>query len=83
LLWSWRWPEIEGEITAVDLERIHQGDSMTIRLTIAYKFTANSDGPYAGESFWQLFFFPATRNEIPPTNSTLTSRYWFVIDRMI
>ncbi len=56
--WSWRWPTAEGEVTAVDLERVRHANSRhdTIRLAIAYKFSLGSDGPYTGESFWQPSF---------------------------
>lgn len=47
-LWSFLWPKVTGEITAVDVER---NDRLT-RLAVAYKFRVNDDGPYTGESFW-------------------------------
>jgi hypothetical protein len=35
LLWSWRWPVAEGEVTAVDIERMrHDRNSDTARRTI-------------------------------------------------
>jgi len=37
LLWSWRWPVTEGEVTAVG------GD--TARLAVAYEFSVGDDGP--------------------------------------
>lgn len=56
-LWSWRWPEEKGQITAVTVERIedHRGD-VRLRLALAYKFSVNGDGPYTGESFWNPDF---------------------------
>lgn len=58
LLWSWRWPEAVGEITAVDVERIrHYRSRDTLRLAIAYKFSLGDDGPYTGEDFWEPSFF--------------------------
>ena len=57
LLGSWRWPEVMGEITAVDVERIkHSDGSVRLRLAVAYKFSLNGDGPYTGESFWNPAF---------------------------
>jgi len=57
-LWSWRWPETVGEVTAVDVERIKDSDGgETLRLAVAYKFSIGDDGPYTGESFWQPTFF--------------------------
>ena len=54
LLWSWRWPEIPGEVTAVDVDRVQDSDGIeTFRLAVAYKFSIGNDGPYTGESFWQ------------------------------
>jgi Protein of unknown function (DUF3592) len=53
LLWSWRWPEIPGEITAVDVDRVQDSEGIeTFRLAVAYKFSIGNDGPYTGESFW-------------------------------
>ena len=53
-VWSWRWPEVIGEITEVDVERIKSivSDNPGLRLAVAYKFSDNGDGPYTGESFW-------------------------------
>jgi hypothetical protein len=62
LLWLWRWPEVVGEVTAVDIERIrHSRGSDTFRLAVAYKFSVGNDGPYTGESFWQPVFFQKKR----------------------
>lgn len=56
-LWSWRWPETVGEVTAVDVERVHDPEGgETLRLAVAYKFSIGDDGPYTGESFWQPLF---------------------------
>ncbi|MFI5115271.1 MAG: DUF3592 domain-containing protein [Terriglobales bacterium] len=60
-LWSWRWPIAEGEITAVDVERIRHQRSTTTRLAIAYRFSVYTEGPYTGESFWEPAFFAAKR----------------------
>jgi hypothetical protein len=57
ILWSWRWPETMGEVTAIDVERIHDAEGGEIlRLAVAYKFSIGDDGPYTGESFWQPVF---------------------------
>lgn len=43
-LGSWRWPEVMGEITAVDVERIKQSvGSVRLRLAVAYKFSLDGD----------------------------------------
>ncbi|HUI83361.1 MAG TPA: DUF3592 domain-containing protein [Candidatus Binatia bacterium] len=54
LLWSSRWPAVEGEITAVEVERIQGRRSKDrFRLAIAYKFWIGEDGPYTGEGLWE------------------------------
>ena len=61
-LWSWRWPETLGEVTAVDVERVKDSESMeSFRLAVAYKFSIGTDGPYTGESFWQPIFSSQSR----------------------
>jgi hypothetical protein len=61
-LWSWRWPETHGQVTAVDVEKIKDSEGIeTFRLAVAYKFSIGADGPYTGESFWQPTFFPKSR----------------------
>lgn len=55
LLWSWRWPIADGEITAVDIERVGRNDDR-LRLAVAYKFSVGEDGPYTGEGFWMPAF---------------------------
>ena len=60
-LWSWRWPIAQGEITAVDVERIRRGNDTTYRLAIAYEFSLGADGPYTGESFWRPAFLAKRR----------------------
>ena len=56
-LFSWRWPRVDGEITAVDVERIrHTRGRDTFRLAVAYEFSLGDDGPYTGESFWAPAF---------------------------
>lgn len=53
LLWSWRWPVVDGKVTAVDIERIkHSRGGDTARLAVAYEFSVGDDGPYTGECFW-------------------------------
>jgi Protein of unknown function (DUF3592) len=47
LLFSRRWPKVEGRITAVNL-RSHP----EFRLVVLYQFSIGSDGPYTGESSW-------------------------------
>jgi len=57
-LWSWRWPEAAGEVTAVDVEKIERSRGFVrLRLAVAYKFSVNGDGPYTGESFWNPAFW--------------------------
>ena len=60
-LWSWRWPAADGEVTAVDIERVGEGRNKTFRLAVAYEFSLGADGPYTGESFWQPAFFAKRR----------------------
>jgi hypothetical protein len=61
-LFSWRWPEAMGEVTAVDVERVPEyNNNETFRLAVAYKFSVGIDGPYTGESFWQAAFFARRR----------------------
>ncbi len=61
-LWSWGWPSSEGQVTAIDVERIkHSRGGDTLRLAIAYKFSVGEDGPYTGESFWEPSFFQRRR----------------------
>jgi hypothetical protein len=62
LLLSWRWPEIPGEVTAVDVVRTVDSEGVvTFRLAIAYKFCIGADGPYTGESFWTPTLSPKKR----------------------
>ena len=62
LLFSWRWPEAVGEVTAVDVERVESSEgSDRFRLAVAYKFSVGIDGPYTGESFWEPAFRGKTR----------------------
>jgi hypothetical protein len=57
-LWSWRWPETPGEVTAVDVERVKNPEGIdTFRLAVAYKFSIGTDGPYTGESFLATYTF--------------------------
>lgn len=62
-VWSWRWPEVMGEVTAVDVERIKSiyGGTVRLRLAVAYKFSVNDDGPYTGEALWNPAFCPNRR----------------------
>lgn len=54
MLWSWRWPTSEGEVTAIDIETVTRRQNQeTLRLAVAYKFSLGEDGPYTGESFWE------------------------------
>jgi hypothetical protein len=56
LLSPW-WPTTQGEITAIDVERIRRSrGNDTLRLAVAYEFSIGDDGPYTGESFWQPAF---------------------------
>jgi hypothetical protein len=64
-LWSWRWPETIGEVTAVDVERVQDPEGgATLRLAVAYKFSIGDDGPYTGESFWQPFLPQISKNRV-------------------
>jgi hypothetical protein len=54
------WPVTQGEVTAVDVERIEQGFER-LRLSVAYKFSIGEDGPYTGEFFWMPAFFSHKR----------------------
>lgn len=59
-LWSNRWPTVEGEITAVEVDRIAGRRNDHFRLAVAYKFFLGEDGPYTGVSFWDP---PRSRDE--------------------
>jgi len=62
LLWSWRWPVTEGEVTAADIERVrHYRGGDTARLAVAYEFSVGDDGPYTGECFWDPAFCSVKR----------------------
>jgi len=52
VLWSKRWPSVESEITAADIERVPGRRKDRLRLAVAYKFFVGEDGPYTGVSFW-------------------------------
>jgi hypothetical protein len=60
-LWSWRWPVVEGTITAVDVEEVRRNQ---LRLAVAYMFSVGDDGPYTGESFWTPAFSITQRSTI-------------------
>jgi hypothetical protein len=61
-LWSWRWPLANGQVTAVDTERIrHSNGRYDARLAVAYEFSVGDDGPYTGECFWKPAFFSVRR----------------------
>jgi hypothetical protein len=49
LLLSWRWPKVEGVITAIDAQGIGEGLAILVR----YQFSVGEDGPYTGESQWR------------------------------
>ena len=62
LLWSWRWPLANGEVTAVDVERIKDSRGRyQARLPVAYEFSVGDDGPYTGECFCRPAFFSLKR----------------------
>jgi hypothetical protein len=62
LMLSWRWPTVEGKITAVDIERISQsGKGESWRLAVTYQFSLADDGPYTGESFWNPYYSSRAR----------------------
>ena len=43
LVFSWRWPTTQGEITAVDIERVSQSrQGETWRLAVAFRFSPAS-----------------------------------------
>jgi hypothetical protein len=54
LLWSWRWPVAEGEITAADVVR--NREKHTAMLDLAYEFFVGDDGPYTGTYVWRPAF---------------------------
>jgi hypothetical protein len=48
-LWfSWRWPRVDGVITAVH----NDSQSKNAGPMVVYEFSVGDDGPYAGESAW-------------------------------
>ncbi len=55
-IFSSRWPNCEGEITAIDVDVVprheQRGSAEGLRLAVAYKFSLGEDGPYTGEYFW-------------------------------
>ena len=57
LLFSWRWPRAEGEVTAVDArpEQNARG-GQHLRLVVVYKFSIGKDGPYTGETAWPSLY---------------------------
>ena len=58
LIFSRWWPKADGEITAIDVERLrHSQGADMLRLAVAYKFSLGDDGPYTCESFWRPSFF--------------------------
>jgi hypothetical protein len=57
LLWCWRWPVAEGELTAIEIEPFGiKPDKDTIHLAVAYEFSVGNDGPFTGETFWRPLF---------------------------
>jgi len=52
LLFSWRWPKAEGEITAV---RVDSGTDR-LRLLVDYVFPLGKDESYTGEARWPNWF---------------------------
>jgi Protein of unknown function (DUF3592) len=56
-VWSWRWPTVNGRVTAAEIERIRHsnGRNDTLRLSLTYGFSI-ADGPYSGEDFWTPTF---------------------------
>ena len=58
LLWSWRWPTVQGNVTDVTVERFtnKSGPAQTLRLSVAYEFYVGTDGPYTGETNWTPAF---------------------------
>jgi hypothetical protein len=62
LLWVRRWPTVSGEVTEILAERLSHGNKGdTLRLSVAYKFSVGSDGPYTGEDFWRPIFCTVRR----------------------
>jgi hypothetical protein len=55
-MFSWRWPTVEGVITAIGTDPVPRGE---MRLTISYEFSVAGDGPYTGEYHCGAQFFPA------------------------
>src|SRR5258706_9316722 len=61
-LGCWRWPEATGKVTAADVETVADSRGrVRLRLAVAFEFSANGDGPYTGESFWNPAFFANRR----------------------
>ena len=48
LLFSWRWPKVEGVVTAIHGD-IEGGGAAPI---VVYEFSLSDDGPFTGESPW-------------------------------
>ena len=66
LLWSWRWPEIPGEVTAVDIDRVQDSDGIeTFRLAVAYKFRLAMMDPTLANRFGNQRC-PPNRGSLPP-----------------
>src|SRR5581483_6808476 len=50
--------EATAKVTAADIERITDSrGGVRLRLAVAFEFSANGEGPYTGESFWNPAFF--------------------------
>ena len=82
-LWTWSWPIVDGEATAVDVERQrHSRGADTLRLSVTYKFFVGSDGPYTGESFWAPTFFRNRRVAAAATTYTFAKRCPFATVQM-
>ena len=54
-LFSWRWPTVEGVITAIGTEPAPRGE---LQLAISYEFSVGDDGPYTGEYYCGTRFVP-------------------------
>ncbi len=52
MLWSWRWPIADGEVTEVYIMRCGREEERA-KLGVIYKFSIGEDGPYTGESLWE------------------------------
>jgi hypothetical protein len=58
LIFPWRWPKVNGELTAVHIRymELSNNDANSLRVILEYKFSLGEDGPYTGETSWSPLF---------------------------